>query len=92
MISRATTSWLTLGVIAVVGVVAADYGIFLYRQSHGDVLSFVQVRQYVPVNRGNGKYEYDFVGHVDVPCMEALLPHLRLPPCWWVSVNRFDWH
>ena len=75
MISRATSSWLALSIIALVIVVAADYGIFLYRQRHGALISFVHVRQYVPVKRGN-----------------AFLPHLRLPPCWWVSLNRFDWH
>ena len=69
-------------------VIAADYGIFLYRQRHGDVLSFTHVKQYIAVNDGNGHYHYEYFGEVDIPCVVALLPHQQMSPCWWVDVHR----
>ncbi len=91
MISRGTTSWLTIAVILLIVACAADYGLFVYRQRRGDVLSFTTVRQYVAVNDRNGHYHIEYFGNVDVPCVQAFLPHQRMKPCWWVSLHHDHW-
>lgn len=68
-----------------------DYAVFLYRQWHGDVLSYTTVKQYIAVNDGNGHYHYQYFGNVDIACVVALLPHQRMAPCWWVDVHRDHW-
>ena len=91
MPARGLTAWLSLLVIVLIGVSAADYIVFLYRQRHGDVLSFVTVREFVASPLKGGRYEYDFLGNMDVPCVQALLPHQRMSPCWWISLHTDHW-
>ena len=91
MPTRGLASWLLLGVILLILASAADYAIFLYRQRHGDVLSFVTVRQFVASPLKNGRYEFDYMGTMDVPCVEAFLPHQHMAPCWWVGVHHDHW-
>lgn len=78
-------------IIAAFLAIAGDFGVFLYRQRHGDVLSFTHVRQYIAVSDGGGHYHYEYFGHTDVPCVVALLPHQQLPPCWWVDIHQDHW-
>ena len=92
MRSRGSASWLSLLVIALIGLAAADYIVFLYRQRHGDVLSFVTVREFVASPLKNGRYEYDYLGNMDIPCVVALLPHQRMSPCWWVGFHHDHWN
>ncbi|RRA48942.1 hypothetical protein [Acidipila sp. EB88] len=89
---RGLTSWLSLSVILLIGLSAADYIVFLYHQRQGSPLSFVTVREFVAAPLKNGRYEYDYLGDMDVPCVSALLPHQRMSPCWWVSVHRDHWN
>ncbi len=91
MPSRAAASWLLLLVLLLLAAGAADYGIFVYRQQHGDILSFATVRQYQAVPDRNGSYHYEYVGILDVPCVEAFLPHVQRSPCWWVSLHYDHW-
>ncbi len=91
MVSRETRSWLLLGTVVLIVAIAADYAVFVYRQRHGDILSFTTVSQYVAVADRNGHYHYEYFGTVDVPCVLALLPHQRMTPCWWVSVHHEHW-
>ncbi len=91
MPSRGLVLRLALLVIVALAAVAADFGIFLYRQRHGEVISFVNVRKYVASPLKNGKYEFDYIGDMDVPCVEAMLPHHRMPPCWWVGLHTDHW-
>ena len=91
MISHAGRQWLLLGLIALIVAIAADYGVFVYRQRHGDVLSYVTVSEYVPVAGRGSTYSYVYFGTVDVSCVEAMLPHQRMSPCWWVMLHRFHW-
>ena len=90
-VSRQPASRLALAAILFFVACAVDYAVFLYRQRHGDVLSYVRVRQFVPRALKNGHYEFDYVGNRDVPCVEALLRHQRMAPCWWVSLHSDDW-
>ncbi len=91
MISRAESQWLLLGIIVLIVACAADLGVFVYRQRHGDVVSYVTVQEYVPVAGRGGNYSYNYFGTVDISCVEALLPHQRMSPCWWVALHRFHW-
>ena len=91
MPSRAAASWLLLLLLLLGAGSAVDYGIFVYRQRHGDVLSFTTVKQYQAVPNRNGNYHYEYLGTMDVPCVDAFLPHVQLSPCWWVSVHRDHW-
>lgn len=91
MPSRGLTSWLMMLVIVLLAASAADYAVFVYRQRHGDVLSFVTVRQFVASPLKNGRYEFDYMGTMDVPCVEAFLPHQRMSPCWWVTIHHDHW-
>ncbi len=91
MPSRATASWLLLIVLLSLAAAAGDYGIFLYRQRRGDVLSFATVKQYQVVAGRNGSYHEEYVGMVDVPCVQALLPHDGRSACWWVLVYQDHW-
>ncbi len=70
---------------------AGDTSYFLYQQRHGNSLSTQIVRQYGPVNDGDGNYHYQYVATVVVPCVQALLPHQGMPPCWWVSSHSRFW-
>ncbi len=88
---RRFPNWIPPLLIGLILLVAADYTIFLYRQRHGDVLSYVTVRQFVASPLKNGHYEYDYMGDLDVPCVEAFLPHQRMSPCWWVSLHHDHW-
>ncbi len=91
MISRGEVQWLLLGLIALMAVVAADYGVFVYRQRQGDVLSYVTVREYLPVPGSGGNYSYQYAGVTDISCVEAMLPHERMSPCWWVELHHGHW-
>ncbi len=71
--------------------IAADFAIFVWRQRHGDVLSFTTVKQYVAIPEANGHWHYAYFGTIDVPCVQALLPHQRMTPCWWVSLHHDHW-
>ena len=77
--------------MGLMAVLAADYGVFVWRQRHGDVLSFTTVKQYVAVPDRPGHWHLAYFGTVDVPCVMALLPHQRLSPCWWVSLHHDHW-
>lgn len=91
MIARNTASWLSLFTLALIAAIALDVGVFLYRQRHGDVLSFTTVKQYVAVHDRNGHYHFEYFGSMDISCVQALLPHQHLAPCWWVSMHHDHW-
>ncbi len=91
MPSRGVAAWLLLLVMLLIVAIGADYILFLYRQRHGDVLSFSTVRKYQAVPDRNGRYHYEYFGTMDVPCVEAFLPHQRMTPCWWVSLHEDHW-
>ena len=91
MLSRAAASWLLLFLLLFLAVTAGDYGLFLYRQRHGDVLSFATVKQYQVVSDRNGSYHEEYVGMVDVPCVDSILPHDGRSACWWVLVHQDHW-
>ncbi len=85
------TAWLTLAVMLLIVASAADYAIFVYRQRHGDVLSFTTVRQFVATPLKNGRYEYNYLGTMDIACVQAFLPHQKMSPCWWVVIHHDHW-
>lgn len=85
--SRRAVAQLALLMIALIALSALDYIVFMVRQRRGDVMSYVSVRQYMPVADGRGHYQYDYVGRMDVPCVMALLPHQRTSPCWWTKLH-----
>ncbi len=91
MISREKRSWLLLLALTLMAAIAADYGVFVWRQRHGDVASFTSVKQYVAISDGNGRWHYVYFGDIDVPCVMALLPHERRSPCWWVNLRSDHW-
>ena len=91
MPSRGAASWLLLLLLLLTTASVADYLLFLYRQRHGDVLSFTSVKQYQAVPGRNGSYHYEYLGTVDVPCVQAFLPHQQMSPCWWVSIHHNHW-
>ena len=91
MPSRAAAAWLLLLVLLLMIAVISDYGLFAYRQRHGEVLSFTTVKQYQAVPGRNGNYHYEYLGVVDVPCVETFLPHQQLMPCWWVAFHHDYW-
>ena len=91
MPSRAAASWLLLLVLLLLAAAAGDYGLFLYRQRQGDVLSFATVKQYQAVSDCHGNAHDEYVGTVDVPCFEAFLPHDGRSACWWVLVHQDHW-
>jgi hypothetical protein len=84
---RGFTAWVCLFIIASIGLSALDYIAFMVRQRRGETLSYVNVREYLPVSDGYGTYKYEFVGRIDVSCVAALLPHQSMTPCWWVQLN-----
>ncbi len=91
MPSRAAASWLLLLLLLSFAAVAGDYGLFLYRQRRGEVLSFATVRQYQVVADRHGNAHDEYVGMVDVPCVDAFLPHDGRSACWWVLVSKDHW-
>ena len=91
MVRRETRSWLLLAALGLMAVAAADYGVFVWRQRHGDVLSYTTVKQYVAVTDAPGHWHLTYFGAVDIPCVVALLPHQRMNPCWWVRLHHDDW-
>ena len=91
MLSRTAASWLLLLVLSLLAATAGDYALFLYRQSQGVVISFATVKQYQVVSGVNGSFHDEYVGMVDVPCVEALLPHNGRSACWWVLVHQDRW-
>ncbi len=91
MISRAATSWLLLLALGLFAACAFDFAVFVWRQRHGDILSFTNVKQSIAVPDAHGGYHYEYFGNTDISCVQALLPHAGLAPCWWVQVHHDDW-
>jgi hypothetical protein len=77
--------------ILLLAATAGDYGLFVYRQRHGNSLGFVTVRQFLATPLKNGRDELDFLGEADQPCVRAALPHQRMDPCWWVRAHKDHW-
>jgi len=84
-------SWLMVLLVVLTTAMVADYALFTLRQRHGEVLSYTRVKQYIGVSDGNGHYHMEYLGDMDVPCIDAFLPHQNLKPCWYVSFFRDHW-
>jgi hypothetical protein len=73
-------------VAIVAGVFAGDYLGARLRLPHS--LQTVEVRHFLAVPLKSGKYEFDYTGSENVPCVVALFPHFGQQPCWYLQRHR----
>lgn len=92
---RLSRGWVTaffLLVVTLCCVCAVDYIRFVILQREGRSLSYEHVRAYTtsPLTHTDG-VRWNFLGNLDVSCVDAVLPHQGMPPCWWVRLHRKRW-
>ena len=72
-----------LGALAALALVylADDCALYLRH----DPLGSIVVQRHDAIPEKNGKVEFAFEQPVAQPCVRALFPHRRNPPCWYLS-------
>lgn len=53
--------------------------------------SSVQVEEFLKTPLKNHKEEFDYMGTVAEPCVQALFPHRSQTPCWWLKRHKTQW-
>jgi hypothetical protein len=64
--------------------VSVRYRVPASRQTLGSV----QVRKVYAVKRKNGSTEFLFDDPVNVSCVNSLVPHMGLSPCWYLERHK----
>ena len=62
----------------------SDFVVFRLRVAKGTAFGSVTVRQFYAIGEKNGRTEYVFGSEQPQPCVNALVGHQGLEPCWYV--------
>ena len=71
--------------LVVLGYVADDLSVRYKLPSSRQALGSVQVRKVYAVKRKNGSTEFLFDDPTSASCVNSLVPHLGLSPCWYLE-------
>jgi hypothetical protein len=72
-------------VCAAILLYAGDYVVFRYRMARNlSPYDTITVNAYYAVPQKTGKMEYDFQSSQPQTCINALFPHMRYAPCWYL--------
>jgi hypothetical protein len=72
-------------VLAAVGFAADDVSIRYKIPASRQALGSVQVRKVYAVKRKNGSTEFLFDDPTNISCVNSLVPHMGLKPCWYLE-------
>jgi hypothetical protein len=85
-LAKKLKQWI-LAVLAVVALTYAadDVSVRFKLPASRQTLGSVQVRKVYAVKRKNGSTEFLFDDPVNVSCVNSLVPHVGLSPCWYLK-------
>ena len=71
--------------LAVLGYAADDVSVRYKIPASRQALGSVQVRKVYAVKRKNGSTEFLFDDPTNISCVNSLVPHMGLKPCWYLE-------